>query len=115
MDLMDKFVCVRVVQMYGVDLELFQVQRMLTWAAVFLNADGTIYGRYGSRGERRGMRDNDKDISVEGFKAALEGALEVHRGYPANRAALAGKRGPAPIAKTVERLAAAPPEQAKPA
>jgi len=112
---MDGFVCVRVVQMHGADLELFQFQRQLTWAAVFLNADGTIYGRYGSRSERRGMKDNDKDISLEGFKKALEGALELHKGFPANKAALAGKRGPAPLAKTVEKLPAAPPEEAKPA
>ena len=53
--MMDQFVCVRAVQMYGVDLSLFQFQGQLTWAAVFLNADGTIYGRYGSRGARRGI------------------------------------------------------------
>jgi membrane-associated protease RseP (regulator of RpoE activity) len=98
--------------MYGVDIARFQFQRMLTWAAVMLNADGTIYGRYGSRGERRGMRDNDKDISVAGFKKALEGALELHRGYPANKASLAGKTGPAPAAPTPERLAGAIPEEA---
>jgi len=98
--------------MYGVDLNQFQVHRMLTWAAVFLNADGTIYGRYGSRGARRGMKDNDKDISLEGFKKALEGALELHQGYPGNKAALAGKRGGPSLAATAEKLPAAPPEEA---
>jgi hypothetical protein len=101
--------------MYGVDIGLFNFQRQLTWAAVFLNADGTVYGRYGSRGPRRGMKDNDKDISLEGFKSALEGALEIHKGYPGNKASLAGKRGSAPLAERPERLPAAPPEEAKPA
>jgi membrane-associated protease RseP (regulator of RpoE activity) len=101
---MDQFVCVRAVQMWGADLARFQFQAMLTWAVFFLNADGTIYGRYGSRGQRRGMRDNDKDVSLEGFKKAVQGALEVHKGFPANKASLAAKTGPTPIAKTPEEL-----------
>jgi membrane-associated protease RseP (regulator of RpoE activity) len=112
---MDQFVRVRAVQMHGVDLSLFQFQGQLTWAAVFLNADGTIYGRYGSRGARRGMRENDEDISLDGFQKAVEGALDLHGAYPANRASLAGKRGPAPLARTPERLPAAPSEEARPA
>jgi hypothetical protein len=106
-DLLEKFVCVRQVQMYGVDLSLFQFHGQLTWAAFMLNADRTIYGRYGSRSPHRGMKDNDKDISLEAFKKALEGALELHKGYPANKAALAGKTGPAPGAKTPEQYPAA--------
>jgi serine protease Do len=93
--------------MYGVDLSLFQFHGQLTWAAFFLNADRTIYGRYGSRSPHRGMKDNDKDISPEGFKKALEGALELHQAYPANKSALAGKTGPAPGAKTPEQYPAA--------
>ncbi len=94
-ELLKQFVCVRVVQMYGVDVSLFQFHGQLTWAAFFLNADRTIYGRYGSRGPRRGMRENDKDVTLEGFKMAVQGALEVHKAYPGNKAALAGKTGPA--------------------
>jgi hypothetical protein len=101
--------------MYGVDIGLFQFQQQLTWAAMFLNGDGTVYGRYGSRGARRGMRENDEDISIEGFVKATEGALEIHRGYPGNKAALAGKRGAAALAASPERLPEAPAEEAKPA
>jgi hypothetical protein len=101
--------------MYGVDIGIFQFQRQLTWAAMLLNADGTVYGRYGSRGARRGMKDNDKDISLDGFKLALEGALELHNAYPENKAALAGKRGSAPVAASPERLPGAIPEEAQPA
>jgi membrane-associated protease RseP (regulator of RpoE activity) len=88
---------------------------MLTWAVVFLNADGTIYGRYGSRGARQAMKDNDKDISLAGFRKAAEGALEIHQAYPGNKAALSGKRGGPGLASTPEKLPAAPPEQAHPA
>lgn len=89
--LLDRFVCVRLVRMWGVDLSRFQFDGMLTWATFFTNADGTIYGRYGSRGSKDG---GSKDVSLAGFKAALEGALELHRGYPANRKELAGRSGP---------------------
>ncbi len=89
--LLDRFVCVRLVRMWGVDMSRFQFDGMLTWATFFTNADGTIYGRYGSRGSKDG---GSKDVSLAGFKVALEGALELHRGYPANRKELAGRTGP---------------------
>jgi hypothetical protein len=106
---------VRVVQMYGADLSLFQFHGQLTWACFFLNADRTIYGRYGSRGVRKGMRENDKDVSLEGFRRACEGALELHKGHPGNKAALAGKTGPPPYAKTPEATPAAQARDIKPA
>jgi membrane-associated protease RseP (regulator of RpoE activity) len=89
--LMEQFVCVRVVQGWGMDLSLFQFDQELTWAVFLMNADKTIYGRYGSRSEHK---DTAKDISIEGLRKALEGALELHKGYPGNKASLAGKTGP---------------------
>ena len=47
--LLDRFVCVRVVRMNGVDVRRFQFERDLSLAVLFLNADGTVYGRYGTR------------------------------------------------------------------
>ena len=47
--LQQQFVCVRLVQMNGLDLSLFQFDYDQTLAALFLNADGTVYGRYGTR------------------------------------------------------------------
>lgn len=93
-DLLDQFVCVRMVQMWGVDLNRFQFDFAMTWAAFFSNADGTIYGRYGTRtGGREGAM---KQISLSGFKEALVGALELHERYteaPQNTAPeLAGKQ-----------------------
>jgi hypothetical protein len=91
-DVLDRFIAVRLVQANALDLALFQFDTGLTWAVFFLNADRTLYGRYGSRGQA----DGSEDVSVEGFRKAAEAALELHRGYPGNRAALAGKSGPAP-------------------
>jgi serine protease Do len=88
--LMDRFVCVRVVQANAMELALFRFDYDLTFAAFFLNADRTIYGRYGSRSDRK---DATKDMSMEGFRAALESALDLHKKYPSNKALLAGKQG----------------------
>jgi hypothetical protein len=95
--------------MWGADLSLFQFHGQLTWAVFFLNADRTIYGRFGSRAPSgtSGFRGNDRFVTLEGFKKAAEGALEIHAGYPANKASLAGKTGPAPLAKTPEQMAPA--------
>lgn len=91
-DLLDRFVCVRVIQANALDLAAFQFDFGLTWAILFMNPDKTVYGRYGSRSRAEGS----EDVSVEGFRKAAEAAIELHRGYPANKASLAGKSGPAP-------------------
>ncbi len=95
-ELLGNFVCVRMVQANGIDLSLFQFDTNLTWAVFFLNADRTIYGRYGTRADKGAV----SRISTAGFRKAMEGALELHAAYPGNRAALAGKTGPAPRAKS---------------
>ncbi len=106
---MEQFVCVRVVQAWGMDLSLFQFHGQLTWSVFFLNADRTIYGRYGSRAPSgtSGFKGNDRFVTLPGFRKAVEGALEIHKGYPGNKAALAGKTGPAPVARTPEAMPAA--------
>ena len=86
---MNKFVCVRLVQANALDLALFQFDYDLTFAVFWLNADKTIYGRFGSRSDRK---DAAKDISMEGFRKALIAALDLHKRYPANKALLAGKQ-----------------------
>ena len=94
-ELLDKFVCVRIVHANGLDLSLFQYDYDQSFAAFFLNADKTIYGRFGTRSHET---ESDRDVSVEGFARALEGALELHHEYPGNKAALVAKRGgPAPV------------------
>ena len=48
-DVAKKYVCVRVVNMSGVDINAFRFDYDLTFAVVLMNADGTIYHRYGGR------------------------------------------------------------------
>ena len=88
--LLERFVCVRQVSTNGLDLGLFQFDTDQSFAVFLLNADGTIYGRFGTRSHRT---DWLFDVSLPGLARALEGALELHAGYPGNREQLAGKRG----------------------
>jgi predicted metalloprotease with PDZ domain len=77
--------------MNGVDLQLFQFDYDQTWVAFFMNADGTIYGRYGTRAG--GKTNATTHISLASLKKSMQRALALHRGYPANKAELAGKSG----------------------
>ena len=86
---MGKFVCVRMVQGNGMDLSLFQFDYDLTFAAFFLNADRTLYGRYGTRSD---LKQAEREMSLDGFGQALGAVLELHKGYPANKASLVGKQ-----------------------
>lgn len=91
--LLEKFARVRIVGTNGLDLSLFQFDSDQSFAVFFLNADGTIYGRYGTRSHRTHWAD---DVSIEGLGKAMEGALALHQGYPGNKASLQNKRGPKP-------------------
>ncbi len=91
--LLSKFVLVRVVSTNGLDLSLFQFDTDQSSAVFMLNADETIYGRYGTRSHHTAWED---DLSVDGLARALEGALELHAKFPAVKASLAAKRGPVP-------------------
>lgn len=88
--LLEQFVCVRIVGTNGLDLDLFQYDTDQSFAVFMLNADKTIYGRFGTRSHRT---DWIGDVSLEGMARALEGALELHGQYPTNKAQLAAKRG----------------------
>ncbi|MEO6245498.1 MAG: Trx7/PDZ domain-containing (seleno)protein [Opitutaceae bacterium] len=87
--LLDQFVCVRLINANTIDLARFQFDYDLSFSTLFFNADGAIYGRYGSWVHQK---DPDARETV-GYRRALEGALALHRGYPANRAVLEGKQG----------------------
>jgi len=91
--LLEKFVRVRIISANNLDLSLFQFDTDQSFAVFLLNADGAIYGRYGTRSDHSYWAD---DVSIEGLGKALEGALALHAAYPANKAELALKRGPAP-------------------
>ncbi len=70
------------------DLTLFQFDFDLTFAIFFMNADKTIYGRYGTRSERQ---DANKEISLEGLRETMDAVLTLHQKYPASKEWLAGK------------------------
>src|ERR1051325_5061867 len=82
--LLDKFVCVRIINANALDLALFQFDYDLSFSTLFFNGDGTIYGRYGSWTHQK----NPQDKTTASFRHALEAALAIHAGYPANKAAL---------------------------
>jgi serine protease Do len=76
--------------MNGVDVRQFDFDFEQTWAILFLHADGTVYGRYGTRagaGEH-----STTHVSIQGLKATMRRVLELHTGYPANRTWLEGKQ-----------------------
>jgi len=75
--------------MNTVDLQKFQFDYDVSWAGFFMNADGTIYSRYGTRA----ALEDETHISMEGLKTALKRALTLHKGYPGNRALFEGKQG----------------------
>ncbi len=88
--LLSQFVCVRQVSTNGLDLGLFQYDTDQSFAVFFLNADKTIYGRFGTRSHRTEWAD---DVSLNGLAKALEGALDLHKEHASVKASLAGKRG----------------------
>jgi S1-C subfamily serine protease len=68
------------------DLRRFEFDFDLTWFVFFLNADETVYGRYGGRD----ASDPEARISLKGLRHAMGRALEAHKSPPAPRP-LAGK------------------------
>ncbi len=100
--LTDRFVCVRLIQMGGVDLETFQFDPFLSWSIFFMNGDKTIYGRFGRAHPqtKRNEKDSNPNHTEAGLKAAMGRALEIHGAYTKDPAAmskaLAGKTGPKP-------------------
>ena len=54
-----------------------------------MNADKTVYGRYGSRSSRENA---ESEVSVAGLAESMKAVLKLHDGYPANKSYLAGKQ-----------------------
>jgi predicted metalloprotease with PDZ domain len=92
-----EFVLVRVLNMRGVNLNVFEFDYDHEWAAVLLNADETIYGRFsGSRADL-----DDKYLNLDGLRFAMQEALNRHRTLPK------GEGKPAEQVVTVEQYPAA--------
>lgn len=99
--LLEKFVRVRVVSTNNLDLSLFQYDYDQSFAVFLLNADGTVYGRFGTRSHRTNWVG---DVSLDGLAKALKGALDLHETYPQVKDSLAAKRGPAPLFPVPEKF-----------
>lgn len=97
---LSRFVCVRQVYTNGVDLSRFQFDYDQSWAAFFMNGDGTILGRYGTRSHQTESSD---DVTLEGFLATMNQVLNLHADYAAVKDALAAKMG--------KKLAVSVPEE----
>ncbi len=93
-DLRKKFVNLRLVQMKGVDLSLFQFDWNTTIAAFFLNADGTIYARFAPR--------EPAAYSTAALRKTMERVLEAHA--KPDRDPFKAKRGPAPAWATPDAM-----------
>ena len=76
--LRDQFVVVRVVQMNDVDLSRFQFDYDLVFAIVFMNSQGRVYSRYGSRTRW----NSDSRYSLAGLKHTMRRVLRVHGNAP---------------------------------
>jgi serine protease Do len=76
--LADHFVLVRIVNMRGVDLNVFDFDFDLTWAGFFMNADDHVYGRYGSQDEGPA----EAGLSLDGLKYAMQQALNAFQQTP---------------------------------
>jgi hypothetical protein len=66
---------VHVVNMRSVDLRTIDFDFDLTWAAMFMNAEGHVYGRYGSRDEGSA----EAGLSLKGLKYAMQQSLAAYQ------------------------------------
>jgi serine protease Do len=66
---------VRLIRVAGANLNLFEFDFDLTWAAFFLNADERIYGRFGGRD----ASSADSRNTLPGLRYAMTAALEAHK------------------------------------
>ncbi len=99
--LLEQFVCVRQVATNGLDLNLFQFDTDQSFAVFFLNADRTIYGRFGTRSHRTEWIG---DVSLDGLAKAMQSVLDMHARFDQVKASLAGKTGGAPEVPSPEKF-----------
>ncbi len=99
--LLDKYIRVRIVGTNGLDLSLFQYDYDQSFAVFLMNADKTIYGRFGTRSHRT---DWTSDVSIEGLAKAMDRGLTLHERYPENRQWFTGKQGDKPLYPAPEKF-----------
>ena len=87
--LLDRFVCVRLINANALDLQKFQFDYDLSFSAMMFHCDGTVLGRFGSWTHQK----DAQNTTIAGLRCTLEASLALHSGYPGNKMALAGKQG----------------------
>lgn len=98
--LMDQFIRVRLISTNGLDLSLFQYDYDQSFAVFMLNADRTVYGRFGTRSHHTLWAE---DVSIEALHKAMQGALNLHSDYAAIKTSLQGKQGKKPDVASPEK------------
>ena len=98
--LMDQFVRVRLISTNGLDLSLFQYDYDQSFAVFLLNADRTIYGRFGTRSHHTLWSE---DVSIEALAKAMQAALKLHSHYDTVKASLKDKTGKRPDVPSPEK------------
>lgn len=68
---------VRLTQMNGADVGLFQFDWYMQWVGFFMNAQGHIYARYGVR--KKGANQDESLMSLAGLRTVMTKVLEVHK------------------------------------
>lgn len=71
------------------DLQLFQFDYDLTFAAFFLSADKQIIARYGTRNSHDSA---EQDVSIKGLAATMESVLKLHEDFDNKKKWLVGKQ-----------------------
>lgn len=79
-------------------MALFQFDYDMSFAMFFMNADKTIYGRFGTRNGN--AEESDDEISLEGLRESMQAALALHKGFDKYRSRLIAKAGNPPPQKT---------------
>lgn len=85
--------------MSTVDLDRYRFDFDLTFSVLFMNADGRIYHRYGSRDHR----SSDARLNFESFDRVAATALEAHRAHGTERTGAPSSSGDEPSAKRKKR------------
>jgi len=99
--LLKQYTRVRLITANHLDLTQFQFDTDQSFAVFLMNADGTVYGRFGTRSDQVQWAE---DVSIAGLARALERGLALHADYPRNRETLAGKQGRPPAVRFPEEL-----------
>lgn len=73
------YVCVKITDLTDIDIRALRFDFDLTFAALLLHADGTVYHRYGSRGPDAA----DGYLSIASFARLLQDSLADHRAHDA--------------------------------